>query len=185
MILSSAKIFLPWLIFFALIQGLGVHVKPASLLSFGLFIVIGLGDLKQGYILNWLSFCLFAVVTLNASFIHYPLDRVYVSASFYSLLSLVAWGSLAIKKPFTLQYARKMVSAQAWKSPLFLRVNSILTLCWAIIFTINFCIMLLPLNVFWIQYLCAMILNGVGIVIVAVFPKWYTTNPRNNGLGKL
>lgn len=176
MILSSIKIFLPWLIFFTLIQGVGLPVSHASLFSFVVFVLIGIGDLRRGYVLNWLSFVLFAVVTLNASYFHYPLKRTYVSASFYGLLSIVAWGSIVIRKPFTIQYAKKTVPQQAWKSPLFLRVNTILTVCWALIFTVNLGMMLLNVRpeYFWIQYLCAMSLNVAGIVIVTVFPKWYT-----------
>ena len=49
------------------------------------------------------------------------------------LLAIVL-ASLAIDRPFTLQYARERVSEQVWNSPLFLSVNRRITWVWAAAF---------------------------------------------------
>ncbi len=45
-------------------------------------------------------------------------------------LATAAFGSAAVGKPFTLQYARKMVGPEWWNNRHFLHVNQILTLVW-------------------------------------------------------
>ncbi|MER6944518.1 hypothetical protein ABT294_10900 [Nonomuraea sp. NPDC000554] len=51
-------------------------------------------------------------------------------------LAGTAWGSLAIRKPFTLGIARTMAPKEAWDSPLFHRVNVVITVAWACAFTV-------------------------------------------------
>ncbi|WFU01547.1 hypothetical protein QA648_15650 [Rhizobium sp. CB3171] len=43
--------------------------------------------------------------------------------------------SIAIRRPFTLQYAREQVSREFWDHPVFIRTNYIITSVWALAFT--------------------------------------------------
>lgn len=72
----------------------------------------------------------------------------------YSLLLTVAWtivgvrlwvdagllvivlASLALRQPFTLQYAREKVAEEYWAQPAFLRTNDIITAVWAAAFAL-------------------------------------------------
>lgn len=47
-------------------------------------------------------------------------------------LATFALGSILIRQPFTLQYARESVDEEAWDSPLFLRINYVVTWAWVI-----------------------------------------------------
>ncbi len=49
-------------------------------------------------------------------------------------LLLIVLVSLAIGRPFTLQYARERVPEQYWRTPLFLAINSRITWAWALAF---------------------------------------------------
>jgi len=51
-------------------------------------------------------------------------------------LGLTAWGSLAIRKPFTLPIAKTMAPEEVWHLPLFYRMNAIITGVWAASFTV-------------------------------------------------
>lgn len=51
-------------------------------------------------------------------------------------LLLVVLLSLALRKPFTLQYAREQASPEIWSSPQFIRTNYIITAVWATAFAI-------------------------------------------------
>jgi hypothetical protein len=51
-------------------------------------------------------------------------------------LLLVVLISLALRRPFTLQYAREQVSPEIWSSPQFIRTNYIITAVWAAAFAI-------------------------------------------------
>ncbi|MEU1424172.1 MULTISPECIES: hypothetical protein [unclassified Kitasatospora] len=61
---------------------------------------------------------------------HYgpPLSSLWLAAT--------AWGSLALGRPFTLGIARTQTPEHVWKSPLFLRVNRVITAVWAAAFTL-------------------------------------------------
>jgi hypothetical protein len=50
-------------------------------------------------------------------------------------LALIAWGSLAIRRPFTLGIARQSTPREMWTSPVFHRVNVVITAVWATTFT--------------------------------------------------
>jgi hypothetical protein len=51
-------------------------------------------------------------------------------------LGLTAWGSLAIRKPFTLGIARTMAPEEVWATPIFYRINAVITTAWALAFTL-------------------------------------------------
>ncbi|MEU9835121.1 hypothetical protein AB0D67_26610 [Streptosporangium sp. NPDC048047] len=50
-------------------------------------------------------------------------------------LALTAWGSLAVRRPFTLGIARRTTPREVWRTPLFLRVNAVITMVWGAAFT--------------------------------------------------
>ena len=56
-----------------------------------------------------------------------------------SSLALVVFtfGSLLVGNPFTLPYAKETTPEEYWNSPIFLRVNRIITLVWALSFTVS------------------------------------------------
>ncbi|HEU0081668.1 MAG TPA: hypothetical protein VFQ87_02255 [Bradyrhizobium sp.] len=85
----------------------------------------------------------------------------------------IALFSIAIRRPFTLQYARETVDAPIQQAPGFLRANYILTLAWTGAFVLmlgaNLLTVYLPGLPFWV---------GLGIGFAArnsalVFTKWY------------
>jgi hypothetical protein len=51
-------------------------------------------------------------------------------------LLLIVVVTMAIRKPFTLQYAREQVSQDLWLSPEFIRTNYIITAAWAVAFAV-------------------------------------------------
>ncbi|AWK75705.1 hypothetical protein CBI38_20525 [Rhodococcus oxybenzonivorans] len=56
-----------------------------------------------------------------------------------SSLALVvfAFGSLLLRNPFTLPYAKETTPEEYWSSPLFLAINQRITLVWALSFTVS------------------------------------------------
>ncbi|MGJ7506086.1 hypothetical protein [Variovorax sp. GT1P44] len=51
-------------------------------------------------------------------------------------LLLIVLGSIAVRRPFTLQYARERVPTALWNTPRFVRTNYVITLAWALAFGI-------------------------------------------------
>jgi hypothetical protein len=59
-------------------------------------------------------------------------------------LGVIAWASLAIRRPFTLGIAKQSTPGELWGRPEFLRVNVIITLVWAVSFTLGALVMAGP-----------------------------------------
>ena len=51
-------------------------------------------------------------------------------------LAAFTFGSLLVGNPFTLPYAKETTPREYWDSPIFLRVNRVITLAWALAFTV-------------------------------------------------
>jgi hypothetical protein len=51
-------------------------------------------------------------------------------------LAAFTFGSLLVGNPFTLPYAKETTPCEYWDSPIFLRVNRVITLVWALAFTV-------------------------------------------------
>src|SRR3954454_22156669 len=90
----------------------------------------------------------------------------------------IALTSIAIRFPFTLQYAREIVDAETMKMPGFMRANYIITWAWTGAFVLmliaNLLMIYLPTLPFWV---------GLGIGIAArnsavYFTKWYPAYRR-------
>ena len=52
-------------------------------------------------------------------------------------MNLVVWGSILLRSPFTLDYAKKFVPDSWWTNPIFLRKNYIITAIWGLYFALG------------------------------------------------
>ncbi len=86
--------------------------------------------------------------------------------------------SMAIRKPFTLQYAREQVAREHWQSKTFIRVNYVITAVWALAF---FAIVIADFILLYAPELPPRI--GVIVIILALvgafkFTTWYPNRER-------
>jgi hypothetical protein len=90
----------------------------------------------------------------------------------------IALGSIAIRLPFTLQYARERVDAEIQQQPRFLRINYILTWAWSAAFVLMLAVdvvaIYLPSIPLWI---CAAI-TFVARNSATYFTQWYPKHAR-------
>ncbi|MEV7405712.1 hypothetical protein AB0N93_35650 [Streptomyces sp. NPDC091267] len=128
--------FAPWIIF-------DVIAAPstweyAALAGLVAAVVLNLPDLRRGSfkVLEITGIVFFAVLSVLALF----LDRqdmrwleTYAQVLSSAVIAVVALGSLAFT-PFTEQYARETTPREVWGSPVFRRVNRLLTLVWGGVF---------------------------------------------------
>ncbi|WP_275463824.1 hypothetical protein [Streptomyces noursei] len=63
--------------------------------------------------------------------------EAYSSALSVGWLALIAWVSLAVRRPFTMAIARRMAPPEVWRTPLFRRINVAITAAWALSFTLS------------------------------------------------
>jgi all-trans-retinol 13,14-reductase len=87
----------------------------------------------------------------------------------YMVLFLMSFLSLAIKKPFTFQSAKRDYPKSYWQDKTFVLMNMLITGVWACIFLLNSLLFLLP-DEFSPQIFSNILLAG-GIVFSVYFPK--------------
>lgn len=128
--------FAPFIVF-ALLTG--VSVSLALWAAFSAAFVITIRDFVQSPTLRVLdagSTALFGFLALYAGFIQPSLSIQAVRLVVDSGLFVIAAASIAIRNPFTLQYAREQVPKELWDNPLFLRTNYIITGVWTAAFAV-------------------------------------------------
>src|SRR5512137_1143264 len=127
------------------------------------------------------STAFFAVQTLLTQVIGWDGLHAYDLVLLYVALAAMAWTTLALRSPFTLQYAREDWPKELWDQPIFRRTNVMLTVAWGIIFTANaFCAAVTvgaPTAPVWlygiaIPHVGVALGVALSIVLPRVFPRW-------------
>jgi hypothetical protein len=111
-------------ILFALLTNISVSL--ALWVAFASAFAIGIRDFAQTRILRVLdvgSTALFGLLALYAGFIEPSLSVQAVRLVVDCGLLLIAATSMAIRNPFTLQYAREQTPREFWDTPVFIRTN--------------------------------------------------------------
>jgi hypothetical protein len=138
--MNYLKSFLPWIAFAVVAtqfdwrwSGLaGLVISAALLLN-----ARREGRKADALIIEWSALAFFALLTAVAfAFPASPL-KTYTGALTDAWLALTAWGSLLLRRPFTLGIARTMTPPELWDNPIFKRVNVLITLVWAASFTVT------------------------------------------------
>jgi hypothetical protein len=97
----------------------------------------------------------------------------YGPAASIGWLALTAWGSLAVRKPFTLGIARTMAPPEVWRSPVFYRLNAVLTAVWAVGFTATSLALLALLHFAPHATVAVIAVKLLGFVLPAAFTAYY------------
>lgn len=126
--------FAPWIIF-SVIEGPGRFAAAAGA-AFGAALLILLAGVAIGFrakLLDLAAIVFFAALLVLGMVVgndaHAWLERWCGEIS-NVMIVLVALGSVVVRRPFTLQYAREMTEREYWDSPLFLHINYVLTWVW-------------------------------------------------------
>jgi hypothetical protein len=82
------------------------------------------------------SLVLFGGLALYAKFASPTWSIIAVRLRVDAGLLLIVLISLALRRPFTLQYAREQVAQELWDSPEFVRTNYVITAVWAVAFAV-------------------------------------------------
>lgn len=88
------------------------------------------------------------------------------------LLAIVL-ATMAIGRPFTLQYAREQVAPELWRSPRFIRTNYVITAAWALAFAVMVIAELALLYVPGLPPRVGVIAIVLALVGAVKFTGWY------------
>jgi hypothetical protein len=180
--------FAPWIVF-AVLSGPSTW-EWGALTAFVVTLVLAVPDWRRTREVNVLDvagiafFGVLSVLTfvLEREDLQWVEDRAQLLSSL--VLTLVAVVSLAIGRPFTEYYARQDVPREYWTSPLFRRVNVVITAVWAAAFALTAACDLVVLSVPGSGDLLNWVLPVLIIVAAVRFTIWYPQHARARaGLG--
>ncbi|MGA7193586.1 MAG: NAD(P)/FAD-dependent oxidoreductase [Anaerolineales bacterium] len=175
--------FIPWIVYWGF-SGPGlwtIAILGGLITSIGLvaFRYICKRDIKTMEIVTMAYFMIHAIITLGlgSSFL-----KTYGPIANSLVLAGMAFGTLAMKNPFTYQYAKEDWDKSYWNDPAFIRINEIITGVWGWIFMFNSALGALAVFIFPAQELWLVVIlpnAGViaGIIFSSRFPN-YTVRKR-------
>jgi all-trans-retinol 13,14-reductase len=126
-----------WLTYGSL-SGAG-HWLAAGIVSFAIAMVIVAAQYRRASvkIMDCTSVGYFvleiAIVLIAGNHLLQHFHLLFVWGGF----AIVAWATIVIGAPFTLQYSREQAPREIWASPTFYRMNLHLSVAWAFVFTIS------------------------------------------------
>ncbi len=88
-------------------------------------------------------------------------------------LLLIVLVSIAIKQPFTIQYAKEQVPREVWEHPLFYSINVTIAWVWAAEFTLLSASNLVAIYISSPKIVFRLVIPVAGFVTAALFSRWY------------
>ncbi|MFD7084882.1 hypothetical protein [Streptomyces sp. NPDC059918] len=132
----------PWIIFSLLVGPGRFEISVVLALATTIVLVTAGRVVNKGSswklleIADLVFFAVLAVIGLLASESTRKWLETYAGEVSNIALVLIAFGSMAIRMPFTLQYARERVDPEYWNKPTFLRTNYLITGVWGLAFLV-------------------------------------------------
>ena len=169
--------FLPWILYLILVGSTRQQHEIAIFSALIATLVLDFQELKKGFVLSWGTIVFFVALAIATYFSQTNWLEIHAYLLANSALATIAWVSLLINLPFTLQYARERVPEKLWQAPLFIRINQIITGVWALAFTLTGLLNNLHIHGFisnnWIYQSSTYLPGFIAIFFTNRFPDWY------------
>lgn len=164
--------FAPWLAFLFIAHGSMFRLKLGLAVALVLSIVMGVARLHRGVIL-WAGLIFFISATVAVVVFDNMWAAIHMGIFANGALAVSSWITIALKKPFTLDYAREHTDPSLWENPVFIRINVIITSVWALVFTINAVLAWGKMEHFVLPEWGYEVLTYTFLVGTALFTTWY------------
>ncbi|GAA1354572.1 hypothetical protein [Streptomyces beijiangensis] len=131
--------FIPW-IAFAVVSSAGWQWGALTGLVLGAWLLVNdrqAGESAGAKILEISTVAYFAALTAFAFARPDSGLQDYSGTLSFGWLAVTAWATLAVGRPFTIGIARKQAPREVWHTPLFRRINVVITAFWAASFTVT------------------------------------------------
>lgn len=93
-------------------------------------------------------------------------------------LLLIVLASIALRQPFTLQYAREQVSRELWSTPAFVRTNYRITFAWALAFAAMVAADLLMVTMPTLPHIAGILITVAALYSAIKFTGQCTQQPQ-------
>ncbi len=128
--------FAPWLAFLIIARDSLFRLKLGLVVALALSVVMGVARLHRGIIL-WVGLAFFSYATVAVVVFDDMWAARHMGVLANGALAAGAWFTIAVGKPFTLDYAREHIDPAFWNHPSFIRTNVLITAVWAMAFTVS------------------------------------------------
>lgn len=177
MLINIVQSFLPWILYFSLLGPTQSQMSMALGVAAVTSIVFELNALKKGFVLSWGTLIFFIFMLVVVVILKSQLAVKYAWVISHTGLAFIAWTSILLRRPFTIQYAKARVSKDKWGHSLFLEINYILTSIWGVVFLLGLGLSILrlynPEFSGWSFELISYLPSIFGVWVTTWFPDWY------------
>lgn len=172
--------FAPFIVF-ALVDrlaGSGAALVAGAIASAGLLLRDWLSPGRSPKILEIGTLILFAGMAIYAYLANPAWSVLGVRLRVDAGLLAIVLVSMALRLPFTLQYARERVAPEVWQSPRFLRTNYVITAAWALAFAVLVLADLLMLYLPAVPMSFGILITVAALVAAFKFTSWYPSRAK-------
>ncbi|ANZ17408.1 hypothetical protein O1L44_14985 [Streptomyces noursei] len=177
--MNYLRSFVPWLVFAGVSTAgwqwgaLAGLVASAGLLIADRAAGLSLEDrlLEYGSIVYFLGLSVLAFTRPDSDL------QLYSGAMSVGWLALISWVSIAVRRPFTLAIARRMAPPEVWDTPLFRRINVVITAAWALSFTLS-ALAQVAISAYGLGIVFSIVVQVAGFVLPVRFTATYPDRAR-------
>jgi hypothetical protein len=160
------------------LMGLTEGLATGALISMVLLARDFFSNVRRVKILEIGTFLLFGALALYTFMYGASWSIAEVRLRVDAGLLLIVFASIALRQPFTLQYAREQVAPEVWGSPVFVRTNYVITFIWALAFATMVAADLLMIYVPSVPYSVGIIVTVIALYAAIKFTGWYPQRQR-------
>jgi hypothetical protein len=123
--------FLPWIVYPVAAALVDWRVAAAGALAAALVALAAGRRSSSTDAFTVAAVVFFAALTCVAFVVPTSGVHRFVGALTPAALAMAALGSIAVRQPFTIPFAKRVAPAEFWDSPIFMHINVVLTAVWA------------------------------------------------------
>ena len=147
--------FMPWLLFLFLSGHTLASLEHATIISLVASLTFGFSELRRGYILQWGTLLFFCLCVVLVNFLKVIWVAAHMDLLANATLTCVMWLSIAVGKPFALQYAQRDLPREVWGDPKVIKGCLFITFVWAGLMTLS------------------VLVSVIHRISVVHFPEWF------------
>ncbi len=134
---SVLKGFIPWITYLLVSNMTSLGHETAALSALAATTILTHDHLKKGFVLAWgtMIYFGFLAVMFRTPYAAFIDANAFILSN--SALATIMWVSIALGKPFSIQYAKEEVAKNVWHTDRFREINYKISLMWATSLTLT------------------------------------------------
>ncbi|MGD0400836.1 MAG: hypothetical protein ABSC04_18215 [Syntrophobacteraceae bacterium] len=169
--------FAPWVSFLIIARDSLFRLKLGLVVALVLVVVMGITRLHRGVIL-WAGLFFFTYATVAVVLFNNMWIAQHMGVMANGALAVSTWLTIAIRKPFTLDYAREHTDPSLWDHPLFIRTNFVIASVWGLAFSVSAILAWGKIEHFILSELGYEVITYTLLIGTLAFSTWYPNYVR-------